>query len=142
MRGFARRDIADRYDVATFKEDAWHSHADAERARLIKANLPRKAVATTYGRAADIATVEYNGGPERVWAYDPTYIKTLVRQNGLIIVSETHIMGWAAALERIGARIKAALLADAMINRLTRSAILGDLTFICARRNEIERSQQ
>jgi SAM-dependent methyltransferase len=99
---------------------------------------PRFWLSSTYGRAADIITVDYNGCPERVWAYDPSYVKTLVRKAGLSIIFDRRIMGWAAAIKRIGLRVGAALYVDAKFNRLIGTVALGDLSVICARRSESE----
>jgi SAM-dependent methyltransferase len=99
---------------------------------------PRFWLSSTYGRAADLITVDYNGCLERIWAYDPSYVRTLARQAGLSIICERRIMGWAAAIKRIGLKVETALYVEEKFNRWIGTAALGDLSIICARRSESE----
>lgn len=55
-----------------------------------------------YGRAADLVSTEYNGSIEHTWVYDPGYICSLLKQNGLTLRRAFGIHTWSALGRRLG----------------------------------------
>jgi SAM-dependent methyltransferase len=55
-----------------------------------------------YGREADIVTDEYNGTEERVWIYNPHFIKRLLESSGFTIHRQYGTHTWSAAASRLG----------------------------------------
>ena len=55
-----------------------------------------------YAREADIVTDEYNGTLERVWVYNPSFVRRLLRSNGFSIRHEYGTHTWSALANRIG----------------------------------------
>jgi SAM-dependent methyltransferase len=55
-----------------------------------------------YARAADIVTDEYNGTEERVWVYNPRFIKRLLESSGFSIRQQFGTHTWSAAAHRFG----------------------------------------
>jgi SAM-dependent methyltransferase len=56
-----------------------------------------------HGREADIVSDEYNGTAERVWIYNPRFIRRLLRANGFEVIREYGTHTWSSLATRIGA---------------------------------------
>ena len=69
----------------------------------------RHSFTTSFGRAADLVTDHYNGSPERIWMYDPFYIRELLKARGFRIESQIGIHKWSALVRRFGASPKTAV---------------------------------
>lgn len=57
----------------------------------------------TYRRAADLTTDSYNGTPERIWVYEPSYILSLLESSGFEIKRTIGTHTWSALWRRLGA---------------------------------------
>lgn len=90
----------------------------------------------TYGRAADIVTQQYNGQPERTWAYHPAYIKLLLESAGFEIHECIGTHTWSALASRMGLSIKSALRLQKQLERIDGSYRYADLMTIAAVKSE------
>jgi len=63
----------------------------------------------SHGRAADLVVDDYNGAPERIWIYDPAYMKALLVSSGFEITAKSGTHTWSALARRHGVPISAAL---------------------------------
>jgi SAM-dependent methyltransferase len=61
-----------------------------------------------YGRAADFVTDQYNGSPEPIWIYHPSYIFSLLAAAGFRVKHTYGIHIWSALARRIGASSRSA----------------------------------
>ena len=57
---------------------------------------------TTYRRSADLITDSYNGSPERIWVYDPGYIRSVLVSCGFANIRSAGIHTWSALSRKIG----------------------------------------
>lgn len=87
-----------------------------------------------YGRAADLVSVDYNGELEKIWIYDPKYIRSLLVKSGFSITREDGVCGWAALLQRSGLRTATALRAETYLQKFARLLTWSDLIILAARR--------
>lgn len=55
-----------------------------------------------YAREADIVSDEYNGTEERVWIYNPHFIRRLLGANGFSVREQYGTHTWSAAASRLG----------------------------------------
>ena len=55
-----------------------------------------------YAREADIIVDEYNGTEERVWVYNPHFIRRLLRSSGFTVQQEFGTHTWSALANRLG----------------------------------------
>jgi SAM-dependent methyltransferase len=56
----------------------------------------------TFGRAAEIVTDRYNGSPEKIWIYDPRYVKSILTEQKFEICREAGIHVWSPIARRLG----------------------------------------
>lgn len=88
----------------------------------------------SYGRAADLVTDCYNGGPERIWVYDPAYVASLLTSSGFVIRATLGTHTWSALARRLGTSIQLALHLQRRLERLRLPSTWADLTTIVAER--------
>jgi SAM-dependent methyltransferase len=55
-----------------------------------------------YAREADIVTDEYNGTEERVWIYNPHFVRRLLKSSGFAVRQQYGTHTWSAAASRLG----------------------------------------
>jgi SAM-dependent methyltransferase len=89
-----------------------------------------------FGRAADLVVVAYNGQPERIWIYDPSYIESILQQFRFEITNDIGIYGWAALFQRLGVGAHGSLAAEQASCILPFPPRFADIRFIVARRVE------
>jgi SAM-dependent methyltransferase len=88
----------------------------------------------SYGRAADLVTDYYNGTPERIWVYDPAYVKSLLTSSGFVIKDALGTHTWSALARRLGASVELAIRLQRRLERLRLPPAWADLTTIVAER--------
>jgi hypothetical protein len=89
-----------------------------------------------YGRAADIVTQQYNGQPERTWAYHPGYIESLLISAGFEIHQRIGTHMWSALACRIGFSMKSAVRLQNKLDGIEGPHRYADLMTIVAVRSE------
>jgi SAM-dependent methyltransferase len=96
---------------------------------------------SSYGRAADLVTDFYNGGPEPTWVYDPLYVCSILTSAGFEVRASfgTHI--WSALAQRLGLSTRAGLFLQRHFEWLRLPSAWGALTMIVAVRTEIGKSR-
>jgi SAM-dependent methyltransferase len=90
----------------------------------------------TYGRAADIVTQQYNGQPERTWAYHPGYIESLLVSAGFEIYQCIGAHTWSALASRVGFSMKSAVRFQKRLDGIEGPNRYADLMTIVAVRSE------
>ena len=63
----------------------------------------------SYGRTADLVVDSYNGAPEKIWIYDPEYMKALLISSGFEIAAKYGTHSWSALARWFGAPVSTAL---------------------------------
>ncbi len=61
----------------------------------------RRRFTPSFRRSADLIIDQYNGAPERLWIYNPEYIRGLLKQSGFSIEAETGTHFWSALARRL-----------------------------------------
>jgi SAM-dependent methyltransferase len=89
---------------------------------------------STYDRAADMVTVEYNGAPEKLWIYSPKYVESLLTRFGFSISQKNGLCGWAALLQRIGIKTSSALSLSMRFEKFSAIRRWSDLIIVSALR--------
>jgi SAM-dependent methyltransferase len=89
-----------------------------------------------YGRAADVVTQQYNGQPERTWAYRPEYIESILFSSGFEIRQRISTHTWSALAIRMGFSMKSAVRLQKRLNRVDGPNRFADLMTIVAVRSE------
>lgn len=90
---------------------------------------------TSYGRAADLVTDQYNGEPEQTWIYDPRYIKHLLGSSGFSIRAEVGTHTWSALARRFGANTNSAVKVQKLLEALRLPRGMADVTTIVAEKD-------
>jgi SAM-dependent methyltransferase len=91
----------------------------------------------TFARAADLVVDEYNGGPEKVWRYDPKYISSLLRSFGFVTKTTLGVHAWSAMARRLGATRDQALSVQEKFDWIALPASWGDLmTFVAVKETD------
>lgn len=62
----------------------------------------RRLLSSSFGRAADLVTDDYNGSPENTWIYNPDYIRALLATLGFTIQKTLGTHTWSALARRVG----------------------------------------
>lgn len=57
---------------------------------------------SSYGRAVDLVTDEYNGEPELTWIYDPRYIERLLEKTGFLVREVLGTHTWSSIARSLG----------------------------------------
>jgi SAM-dependent methyltransferase len=91
---------------------------------------------TNYGLAAAMIKDVYNDTIERVWVYDPQYIRSLLTSSGFSInhVFGTH--GWSALTRRVGASSRSSVYIQNLLDWLPAPVQFSDVMTIVAVRCE------
>ena len=85
-----------------------------------------------YGRSADLISDQYNGTPEPIWVYDPSYIKSLLISAQFSIRHVSGIHTWSALARRIGISTQKATNIQRRLDWLHLPAKWADVTVIVA----------
>jgi SAM-dependent methyltransferase len=88
----------------------------------------------TFGRAADIVTDRYNGSPEKIWVYDPRYVKSILIGQSFEICAETGIHVWSSIARRLGFSPRISLVVEKALCRANAVSDGADIMTIVARR--------
>jgi SAM-dependent methyltransferase len=91
----------------------------------------------SFGRAADLVTDRYNGSPEKIWIYDPLYIRSILEDVGFLVSEEMGIHAWSAIARRLGLSPAVSVLAGKLLDWIRAPAIWGDIMTVVARRQPI-----
>jgi len=94
----------------------------------------RHIMKTSFGRAADLVTDDYNGSQERIWIYSPAYIASLLEEFGFRITARYGSHTWSALGRRLGLTATNSLSAQCSLNWLPLPVQWADLvTFVAER---------
>jgi SAM-dependent methyltransferase len=88
-----------------------------------------------YGRAADLVVDSYNGTPERIWVYDPSYVGALLVSTGFDIKARLGTHTWSALVRRFGMSVSTAVLVQRGLNWLPFPRAFADIMTIVAMRS-------
>lgn len=91
---------------------------------------------STFRRSADLVTDAYNGSPERIWVYDPSYILSVANTCGLRVLQMTGTHSWSAVARRVGVGPDGAVWWEKALNRIPAPNSWAALTTIVACRHE------
>jgi SAM-dependent methyltransferase len=90
----------------------------------------------SFGRAADLVIDRYNGSAEKIWVYDPRYIRSLLEGSGLAISAEVGIHFWSALARRAGLSPSCSVAAERWLSRIAIAPAAADvMTFVAQRRS-------
>lgn len=89
----------------------------------------------SFGRAADLVIDRYNGSPEKLWIYDPDYIRSLFTEIGFRISDELGTHGWSAIARRMGLPPAVCVMAESSLDWIPTPTRWADImTFIAQQR--------
>src|SRR6202035_4913925 len=72
----------------------------------------RHRLTKSFGRAADLVVDRYNDAPEKIWIYNPEYIRGLMTDQGFMIKSQMGTHHWSAVGRRLGLSSEAAVMLE------------------------------
>jgi SAM-dependent methyltransferase len=84
----------------------------------------------SYRRAADLVVVEYNGSPERIWNYDPSYIESVLQSLQFKPAKRHGFYGWSVLLNRLGLASRASVAAERLLSQVPFSSRWSDLIML------------
>ena len=90
---------------------------------------------SSFGRAADILKDEYNGSSERVWAYNPSYIRHLLTSGGFVVKASMGTHQMSSFLRRFGFSVRTALRWEERTRKWTNIDRFSDIITIVAIRS-------
>lgn len=88
----------------------------------------------SHGLAADLISDQYNGSVERIWIYDPQYIKSMLNGRGFRIRAEIGIHVWSAAARRMGFSPSRSVLAEKFLSSFIEPNSWADVMTLVAQR--------
>lgn len=94
---------------------------------------------STYRRAADLITDKYNGSSERIWVYDPDYMRSVLKSCGFNVIRMLGTHTWSAFARKMGASPDSAVCGQKWLDWLPAPTTWADLTTIVAFRTAYER---
>jgi SAM-dependent methyltransferase len=93
----------------------------------------------SFGRAAHVIHDHYNGSSERVWVYNPGYIRSLLEARGFEIKYEFGTHTWSALVRRLGTSSSFAVALEKKLSCIRLPISGADLTTFVAVRQIVEK---
>jgi SAM-dependent methyltransferase len=92
----------------------------------------RRLLSSSFGRAADLVTDDYNGSPEKTWIYNPDYILALLANLGFRIQKTLGTHTWSALARRLGCSPRLAVSIQRRLEWLRLPAAAADVITVVA----------
>jgi ubiquinone/menaquinone biosynthesis C-methylase UbiE len=92
---------------------------------------------TNFGRSADLVVDKYNGSSEKIWIYDPLYIRSILTEIGFLVTDELGTHGWSAVARRLGLSPTVSVSAEKLFSWVNMPAKWADIMTIVARRQPV-----
>jgi SAM-dependent methyltransferase len=92
----------------------------------------RRLLSSSFGRAADLVTDDYNGSPENTWIYDPDYILALLANLGFRVQKTLGTHTWSALARRLGCSPRLAVSIQRRLEWLRLPAATADVITVVA----------
>jgi SAM-dependent methyltransferase len=86
----------------------------------------------SFARAADMITDRYNGAPEKIWIYNPEYIRALLNDHGFVVRSQKGTHLWSAVARRVALSPEVAVSIERRLSWLPAPPEWADLATIVA----------
>jgi SAM-dependent methyltransferase len=88
----------------------------------------------SFGRAADLVIDPYNGSAEKLWIYDPGYVRSILNEVGFQISTELGTHCWSALGRRLGFSPSKCVTAENLLDWIPISPKWADIMTFVARR--------